>query len=211
MSKQEANAPHPRKVPRLPGPLSLARLEEVFADCADFKKRQVYLHGDSSRRAAVCYIDGQARSERLNDYVLRPLAQDPMLASVPEGELFALLERGALYAHGCKRETELDPAVFALIDGSCALFLEGRDDCLVFPVATEEKRSVGEPENEPALKGARDSFVESLRTNTSLVRRRLRAPELKIREHIVGRQSLTPVDVLWLEGIADPDTVALLE
>ena len=51
----------------------------------------------------------------------------------------------------------------------------------------------------------------STRTNTSLIRRRLRAPELKIREHIVGRQSLTPVDVLWLEGIADPDTVARVE
>ena len=84
MSKQEANAPHPRREPRLPGPLSLARLEEVFADCTDFSKREVYLHGDRSRRATVCYIDGQARSERLNDYVLRPLAQDPMLASAPE-------------------------------------------------------------------------------------------------------------------------------
>ena len=212
MSKQnKANAPHPRREPRIPGPLSLARLEEVFSGCADFRKREIYLHGDSRRKATVCYIDGQARSERLNDYVLRPLAQDPMLASAPEGQLFDLMERGALYAHGCKRETEPDPVVFGLIDGSCALFLEGRDDCLVFPVATEEKRSVGEPENEPALKGARDSFVESLRTNTSLVRRRMRAPELKISEHIVGRQSLTPVDVLWIDGIADPDTVALLE
>ena len=212
MSKQnKANAPHPRREPRIPGPLSLARLEEVFSGCADFRKREIYLHGDSRRKATVCYIDGQARSERLNDYVLRPLAQDPMLASAPEGQLFDLMERGALYAHGCKRETEPDPVVFGLIGGSCALFLEGRDDCLVFPVATEEKRSVGEPENEPALKGARDSFVESLRTNTSLVRRRMRAPELKISEHIVGRQSLTPVDVLWIDGIADPDTVALLE
>ncbi len=212
MSRQsEANAPHPRKEPRISGPLSLSRLEEVFTDCVDFSKREVYLHGDKSRKATVCYIDGQARSERLNDYVLRPLAQDPMLASAPESEVFDLLERGALYAHGAKRETEADPVVFALINGSCALFLEGRDDCIVFPVATEEKRSVGEPENEPALKGARDSFVESLRTNTSLIRRRLRAPELKIREHIVGRQSLTPVDVLWIDSIADPDTVALLE
>ena len=86
MSKQEANAPHPRREPRLPGPLSLGRLEEVFSDCVDFAKREVYLHGDSQRKAVVCYIDGQARSERLNDYVLRPLAQDPMLASVPESQ-----------------------------------------------------------------------------------------------------------------------------
>ena len=208
--KSRSDAPHPRREPRIPGPLSLAGVEEAFGGSADFKKREVLLHGDRSRRVTVCYVDGQARTERLNDYVLRPLAQDPMLASVPEGEVFPLLERGALYAQAARRETELTPVVLALIDGSCALFLEGREDALVIPVATEEKRSVGEPENEPALKGARDSFVESLRTNTSLVRRRLRAPELRIQEHIVGRQSLTPVDILWLEGIADPDTVARL-
>ena len=86
MSKQKrANGPHPRQEPRIPGGLSLARLEEVFDSCVDFSKREVYLHGDKSRRVTVCYIDGQARTERLNDYVLRPLAQDPMLASVPEG------------------------------------------------------------------------------------------------------------------------------
>lgn len=50
---------------------------------------------------------------------------------------------------------------------------------------------MGQSENEPALKGARDSFVESILTNTSLVRRRLRAPELKVRQHVIGRQSLT--------------------
>ena len=101
MSRQsEANAPHPRKEPRISGPLSLSRLEEVFTDCVDFSKREVYLHGDKSRKATVCYIDGQARSERLNDYVLRPLAQDPMLASAPESEVFDLLERGALYEIG---------------------------------------------------------------------------------------------------------------
>ena len=173
MSKQKrANGPHPRQEPRIPGGLSLARLEEVFDSCVDFSKREVYLHGDKSRRVTVCYIDGQARTERLNDYVLRPLAQDPMLASVPEGEVFSLLERGTLYAQSAKRETELTPVALALIGGSCALFLEGREDALVIPVATEEKRSVGEPENEPALKGGRDSFVESLRTNTSLVDRK---------------------------------------
>lgn len=97
-----------------------------------------------------------------------------------------------------------------LILGSCALFFPGRADVLTLPVPTEEKRSVGEPENEPALKGVRESFVESIRTNTAMVRRHLKAPELKIREHIVGRRSRTQVDVLYLEGIADPETVERL-
>jgi len=206
-----ADAPHPRKEPRVPGELSLENLEAVFDGCADFNKREVLLHGDSARRATVCWISGMARTERLNDYVFRPLAQDPALASAPEGQIFERLEKGALYAQKATRETELTGVALALVGGSCAVFLPGRCDALTVPVETEEKRSVGEPENEPALKGARDSFVESVRTNTSLVRRRLRAPELKVKEHIVGRQSLTPVDVVYLDGIADLDTVKRLE
>ena len=58
------------------------------------------------------------------------------------------------------------------------------------------------------MKGARDCFVESIRTNTSLVRRRLRAPELRIGETFVGRQSVTPVDILYIKGIADEKLAA---
>ena len=101
-----------------------------------------------------------------------------------------------------------DQVVFDLIDGSVALFFPGKEQVLTLSAGTEEKRSVSSPENEPDVKGARDSFVESLRTNTSLVRRRFRAPELKIEEQIVGRQSVTPVDVLYIEGIADPGLAA---
>lgn len=207
----EHSHPHPRREPRFPQELNLENLEGIFQDCADFQRREVFLHGDPERQVTICYIGGMTRSERLNDYVLRPLAQDPMLASCPLREVFQLLEMGALYNLSAERREDMDSVVFDLIEGSCALFFPGHSQALTFSVATEEKRSVGEPENEPAIKGARDSFVESLRTNTSLVRRRLRAPELKIREHIVGRQSVTPVDVVWLEGIADPDMVARID
>ena len=204
-----AERPHPRREPRLPLPLSPEGLEQVFDGCADLQKRQVRLAGSPERQVTVYWLAGMAKTERINDYVFRPLAQDGQLARAEPAELLALLTRGALYAQQAAAEREMDKVALALIDGACALFLPERPEtAVVVPVPTEEKRSVGEPENEPPLKGARDSFVESVRTNTSLVRRRLRAPELKIGERIVGRQSLTPVDVLWLDGIADPDTVA---
>lgn len=205
--KQSPDRPHPRREPRIPLPLCLENLGRVFDRCADYQTRTVCLAGAGERTLTVCYIDGMARTERLNDYVLRPLAQDERLARVPEGELLEHLRQGALYAQQVHRRTTLDQVAADLVGGCCALFLPGEGAALTVPVSTEEKRSVGEPENEPSLKGARDSFVESLRTNTSLVRRRLRAPELRVEEHIVGRQSLTPVDVVWLENIADPDTV----
>ena len=97
--------------------------------------------------------------------------------------------------------------VFALINGSVVFDFPGKGKMVSYFAATEEKRSVSAPDNEPSLKGAKDSFVESLRTNTSLVRRRLRAPELKIAEIFAGRQSVTPVDILYLEGTTNPELV----
>ena len=211
MQGKEQGHPHPRAVPRFPQNLSLGTIEEIFRDCVDFQSRQLFLHGDPQRRVTMCYILGMAKTERVNDYVLRPLAQDEMLSSCSEDKLFALLEHGALYNLSAQWRADTDSVVQDLIIGGCALFFPGKREVLTLMVPTEEKRSVGEPENEPALKGARDSFVESLRTNTSLVRRRMRAPELKIREQVVGRQSLTPVDVLWLDGIADPELVGRVE
>ena len=199
--------PHPRKEPRFEAPLSQEALKTVFEGCVDYMERTVYLHGDPRRAVTVCYLLGMTRNERLSDYVLRPMAQDAALSQVPEEELFALLQYGALYNLAATRRTTLDDVVNDLILGCCALFFPGRADVLTLPVPTEEKRSVGEPENEPALKGVRESFVESIRTNTAMVRRHLKAPELKVQEQIVGRRSRTLVDVLYLDGIADPETV----
>ena len=208
---ERKDGPHPRKEPRYDKPLSLEHLEEVFSGCVDYMERRVYLNGDRERTTTVCYLLGMTRNERVSDYILRPLAQDPALSRVPEGELFSRLQYGALYNLAALRRDKLDDVVNDLILGSCALFFPGRQDVLTFPVPTEEKRGVGEPSNEPALKGSRESFVESIRTNTAMVRRHLKAPDLKIKEHIVGRQSRTMVDVLYLDGIADPETVARVE
>lgn len=205
--KKKTVPPHPRQEPRIPLPLSLESLERVFAGCVDFQVRELDLAGDGKKRVTACYIGGMVRMERACDYVLRPMAQDGQLRAADLKTAFRLMAGGALYALGVEERRDMDTAAADLIDGCLLLLFPGEGAALSFSVGTEEKRSIGEPENEPSVKGAQDSFVENLRTNTSLVRRHLRCPELKIREQTVGRQSLTPVDLLWVEGIADPATV----
>lgn len=206
-----ADPPHPRREPRLAGELTAERLAEVFSDCADFTRRELAVGGNEALRCELFYLAGMVKQERASDYVLRPLAQDRELGALNAGALWEKMSAGALYSLSVSERESLDTAAAALIDGECLLMLAGERRALSFNVGTEEKRGVSDPENEVAVKGARDSFVENLRTNTSLTRRHLKAPELKIREQTVGRQSLTPVDVVWLDGIANPETVARVE
>ena len=202
-------APHPRKIPRFDGPLTPEALGEVFRDCVDFTRRAVALEGLGE--LTLCYLGGMVRMERVSDYVLRPLAEDAQLRACGSmARAMARMEEGALYNLGVARRDTLDQAAADLVAGWCLLFFPGERAALSFFTGTEEKRSVSAPAGETVLKGARDGFVESVRTNTSIVRRHLKAPELRIKEQTVGRQSLTLVDVLYLEGITDPGLVEQL-
>ena len=195
---------HPRKEPRVPGPLTASALADWFSGCADFDRRPVLIGGDPDKAAVAYFIQGQVRTERMNDYILRPLAISPILAKADRKTALDRMLRGAVYSQTATACTTLDQAVSALVDGAVVLDFPGDGTMVAYAVPTEEKRSVSAPEDEPSVMGAKDAFVESLRTNTSLVRRRLRAPELRIAEVTVGRQSLTPVDVLSIEGLTDP-------
>jgi hypothetical protein len=205
-AKRERVPPHPRKDPRIELPLTVESLQSVFAGCVDFTARPLELHGDPGRVVTLCFVSGMVRLERACDYLLRPLAQSDALADCTLEEAYERMQRGGVYDLNVTARETMDQAVGALIDGDCLLVF-GQGKALSFSTGTEEKRSVSDPENEPSVKGAKDAFVESVRTNTSLVRRRLRAPELKVEEQIVGRQSLTPVDLLYIEGITDPALV----
>ena len=203
--------PHPRKEPRLPGPQTTERRAQVFAGGVDINRRSVAVGGNQALRCELIFLAGMVRMERVSDYVLRPLAQDKALGELGESIAWEKMRAGALYGLSVTERDTLDDAVSDLIDGNCLLLFPGKERALSFNVGTEEKRGIAGPENEVSVKGPRDSFVENLRTNTSLTRRHLKCPELRITEQIVGRQSLTPVDILWIDGIADPNTVKEVE
>lgn len=208
MGKQSEQIPfHPRQEPRISKPLSLHNLREVFSDCVDFIEAPLLIGGDPNKKAVMLYILGMVRNERANDYILRPLSQNETLHSLPLDEAIFSMCKGALYNMSVQTRTSTDEVVFDLINGAMILCFPEREDMLSCMVPTEEKRSVGPSNNEPALKGSRDSFVESIRTNTSLVRRRLRTPTLRIKEQLVGRQTITPVDILYIDGLTNPALV----
>ena len=70
--------PTPGRSPGLRGPHR--RPDPLdFRDSADFGERPVLIGGDPAKRTTVFFLNGQVRNERLNDYILRPLATSPLL------------------------------------------------------------------------------------------------------------------------------------
>lgn len=189
---------HPRSCPEEKEPATGAGLKRLYAGTADFQHRRVALA--LGGWAELCWLEGMVRTERVNDYLLRPLATVPLGQDAAQSIL-----TGGVWTASVQKPKHLAEAATALAEGSCAIEVEGV--LLLASVPTEEKRGVESPEDEPSQKGAKDAFVEAIGTNTSLVRRRLHTWRLKVKSVTVGRESRTAVEVVWIEGLTNPALV----
>ena len=197
-----------RRAPLYPCLLTQNALEEIFSACADFQKRSLLLGLDPGKRVTVCWIDGLVSARMLTEDVIRPLTS---LTRLPEGaggrqSLLRILA-GAVYNCTVRCLETTDEAVDDLTHGCCVLLFEEVGRAVSFEARSEVQRAVSEPTLEKSIKGAKDAFVETLRVNTALLRRRLCTPKLKLIESTVGRSTRTRVALLFLEGVADPAAV----
>ena len=196
-------APQPARAPETPGAPGSAALEKTFRRCADFESRRIFAGGEE---IFACWLDGLISSRQAAEDLLLPLAALPE----EEGGPRALVQRllgGAAPCPSAALRRSLDVLCEDITHGRCALVFDSLGCALSFDVRGGEARGVGEPTLEKSLKGSKDSFVETLRANTALVRRHLATPQLKIAESTLGRRSHTRLAVLFLEGVADPETV----
>ncbi len=185
------------------GPQSLTdeNIRAVFRGAGDFYVRSVRC-GEHTVFAYA--IDGLVSGGDISEYVLRPLAEQLRAASMEELRERALA--GAVYNSVADPCEDLKTAALKLVNGFCVVLFPGAG-ALAFEVKTGEKRGLSAPEVENTVKGPKDAFVETVRSNTSLVRRHLRSPDLRLYETQVGRRSLTNVTVVSLEGITNPQLV----
>lgn len=94
--------------------------------------------------------------------------------------------------------------VDGVLSGDTAIFIEGEARALLLSTKAFPMRSVSAPQKESGLKGPRDSFTENFRTNTALIRRRVRDPKLKERQGMVGQRSRTTYGLMYMEDLASP-------
>lgn len=194
------NAPHHATNVEKPEQVSRAALEARFQGCADFLRREIVTRGGVP--ITLYWLEGMVKTERLNDYLIRPL----MRWEQPEADGFLeYLRRSGVWNLGARERRTVEETALDLTGGAAAVFWGER--VLTCTVETEAKRPVSAVENEVAEKGSKDAFVESLVTNTALVRRRLRTSWLRLESHTVGRESETAVDLVWVEGLTNPKLV----
>lgn len=180
-----------------PRGISAAHVQAVFQGAADLVVHPLRL-GDVS--ATAFFIDGLTSGSEIADFILHPMTQ------LLHGGAPAMVEQcltGTVYSAVADRVEDMEALCLKLVNGFCVVVFDGLEQAVAFEAKTGEKRSPSAPEVENTVKGPKDAFTETVRTNTSLIRRHLRSPWLRFYETQVGRRSLTNVSLVWLEGVTN--------
>lgn len=184
------------------------RLNEVFSDCSDFLLRKISCGKNGLIRILVAYFDGFVDKRVLNQDVIRPILD--VFSNIELHECCSLYERFKEYVvinSEIKDAEDMRQAVDGIVSGDAVLFIEGEDRALVIGVKAPQGRQVEEPDTETSIRGAREGFVENLLTNTTLIRKRIKNPNLKLEMMQLGEQTRTEVCVCYIKGIADDNIV----
>lgn len=156
------------------------------------------------RNAEVIYIEGLSDVQKLDEFVLEKLLN---YSVKDENELVSTLSNILPISNLSKISTYKE-CIEAIANGKPILLINGFEEAYSLGLVKFEKRSIEEPEAESVIRGPREGFTEALGVNTSLVRRIIKDPALKMKSLQVGKYTQTKVILSYLEGIVDP---ALLE
>ena len=149
-------------------------------------------------------IDGLVSGGDMSEYILKPISENLRGGSM--GELYDKALHGAVYNSVAVDCEDLQTVFKKLVNGFCVvLFPEA--GAIAFEIKTGVNRGPDAPEVENTVKGPKDAFVENIRINTSLLRRHMRTPDLRIYAQVVGQRSLTNVAVVWIDGLTNPELV----
>ena len=183
------------------GKLTDENICKIFDGAGDFNTRKL-LCGKHTLYAYA--IDGLTSGGDISEYVFKPIAEH--LRGDTVQMLYELALCGSVVNSVAKSCENLDDAARYLVNGFCVVLFP-EVGAIAFETKTGEKRGLSAPDVEHTAKGPKDAFVETVRTNTSLVRRHLRSPDLRLYETTVGRRSLTNVTIAWIEGVTNPTLV----
>jgi len=163
-------------------------------------------------RCAICLIDGLTKGDYAHDLLLKNLlvdiwTTDKIREIHSVDELFSALQNQFIALLDISVVSEFDELFLNLLSGDCVLFVDGIARAITIETKGWVDRGIIESSSQTLVRGPKDSFNETLRTNTMLIRRRIKDKRLRVESRQIGRISKTEVAVMYIEGIANDKIV----
>lgn len=177
---------------------NINQLKKMFKNSADFTVRDMKLKSQLKLNAAVITIEGMCSKEVVAISVINPLLEYDFEYAKPE-KVFELIEKTVLTSSEIVEVNSIDEVITFSTSGFAVIAVDGASKMLAIGTQGFSFRGVNEPESEVVQRGSREGFTEPLRINMTLIRRRIKSPDLVFETVTVGSTSQTQMMICYLQ------------
>lgn len=174
---------------------NIQTIETIMGKSEDLVIRRFFLAGGTERPGAICFIDGLVNSQMVHAAIM-----EPMMLNKREIHTVDELQNKVLQSISGKKANNIGDALDGVMRGHTILLLDGAQEALILSTIGGDKRGIEEPTTETVIRGPRDGFTESIRTNTALVRKRIHDPKFRLDAMRIGEKTKTAINIAYIEG-----------
>ncbi|WP_163539574.1 spore germination protein [Gracilibacillus sp. YIM 98692] len=179
----------------------------------DIVIREFKLGKKNPIKAAVMYTDGLADKDLVHNYVLETLMIDVREAELNQQiansqDLYNRIKEFSLTGAELTEITTMKAIFNHLLSGDTIVLLDGFTNGFGVGSRGWQDRGVQEPSSEQVVRGPKDAFTETIRTNTALIRRRIKDTNLWFDTQKIGKRTKTDIAVAYIKGVASDDIVS---
>ena len=196
-------------------------ISKCFERCADVVQKQIFIN-QGQYPIYVVYMDSMIDSDLVENNILKTLVfyfeknqvcpkvntkgeTEKEIEAEKQENLLSYIEQHAMLTANVSMVSGFDSIITDIMAGKTAIFGAACDKALMIDGKGYPKRGVDEAQSEVSVRGAKDSFNESLRTNTILIRRRIRDTKLKTEQIKIGRRTQTDIAIMYMDDLVRPE------
>lgn len=149
---------------------------------------------EEGKKFAAIFADGIVDKALLGELAVKPLRAVKKDGKYNDVKLL-------LATPEVKDGKDIAEAIKEVCGGNAVLFIDGETDYIILGLKSPPVRSVAEPPTQIAVHGPREGFIEDIKTNLGLIRKRIKADKLQVKTITVGEKSETAVAIVYIEGV----------
>lgn len=195
---------------------NLDHIKKTVGNSSDIVIRDFQAGKNGQIKLGVVYTDGLTDSASIQDFIL-----DTLMVEIRNSELdvallnhtdcFEMIKSHILPVGGIVEINDFQKLFNHVLSGDTMLLIDGSPKGMALGSRDWADRGVQEPSSQTVVRGPKDGFTETLRTNTALIRRRIKDPNLWLETKQIGEKTQTDVAIMYLKGVADDKTVSELQ
>ncbi len=196
---------HTALPPELPIDSSLDRnLERVKAMTGGSSDVIIKDGAMCGQKIAVLTCEGMTSTDTLAQLIYSKLNSLSDEKTLPPDEIMARMFGDYLIAAEQLEVKNLGDLILKMQSGFAIILVDGCTRAIAIGIQGYPSRGVDEPSGELNVRGSREGFVEVIRRNMALVRRRIKSPTLVFEMSVIGERSNTDICLCYLSDKVSP-------